>query len=255
MSVREAEVHHVAVLTTYSLPSRRILPASLAPPSPFKADVVVVGDGLGADEALLEVGVDDAGRRRRLGAARDRPGARFLRADREVGDEVEQLIARADQAVEAGFRRGPSRPGTRRALPAARPANSLSILAEMTTAPHLRPSRAPRPSSRTRCRWRPTLRRRCRRRGRASTSAAAAPRKTGISSGVISAMRAGLPSRSRTSAFSITASMRLGVLVAGLGLLLDLRDALLEAFQIGEHQLGLDHLGVGQRDRCGSRRA
>ncbi len=32
-------------------------------------DVIVVGDGLGADEALLEIGVDDAGRLRRLGAA------------------------------------------------------------------------------------------------------------------------------------------------------------------------------------------
>ena len=31
-------------------------------------DEVVIGDGLGADEAALEIGVDDAGRLRRLGA-------------------------------------------------------------------------------------------------------------------------------------------------------------------------------------------
>jgi len=29
--------------------------------------------------------------------------ARLLRADGEIGDEVEQLIAGADQAIEAGF--------------------------------------------------------------------------------------------------------------------------------------------------------
>ena len=33
-------------------------------------DIIVVGDGLGADEAVLEIGVDDARRLRRLGAAR-----------------------------------------------------------------------------------------------------------------------------------------------------------------------------------------
>ena len=39
----------------------------------------------------------------------------------------------------------------------------------------------------------------------------------------------------------------LGLLVAALGLLLERRDALLEAFEIGEHQLGLDRLNVAQR--------
>ena len=71
--------------------------------------------------------------------------------------------------------------------------------------------------------------------------------KAGSSSASISAMRAGLPSRSRTSAFSITRELRLGFLVAALGLLLERGDALLQAFQVGQHQLGLDGLGVGQR--------
>ena len=51
--------------TMYSLPSARILPASLAPCSPLVGDVVFIGDGLCADEAAFEVGVDHA---RGLGA-------------------------------------------------------------------------------------------------------------------------------------------------------------------------------------------
>src|SRR5581483_7182559 len=46
---------------------------------------------------------NDAGGRGRLGAAVDGPGAGFLRADGEIGDEIEQLIAGADQPVEARF--------------------------------------------------------------------------------------------------------------------------------------------------------
>jgi hypothetical protein len=45
--------------------------------------------------------MDHAGRRRRFGAAVDGPGAGFLGADGEIGDEVEQLVAGADQAVKA----------------------------------------------------------------------------------------------------------------------------------------------------------
>ena len=45
-------------LTTYSLPSERILPASLAPCSPLQATKSSIGDRLGADEAALEIGVD-----------------------------------------------------------------------------------------------------------------------------------------------------------------------------------------------------
>ncbi|EEF93788.1 hypothetical protein CATMIT_01579, partial [Catenibacterium mitsuokai DSM 15897] len=41
-------------------------------------DEIVVGDGFGADEALLEVGVDHRGGLRRGRAGLDRPGAHFL---------------------------------------------------------------------------------------------------------------------------------------------------------------------------------
>ncbi|OIQ67241.1 hypothetical protein GALL_511800 [mine drainage metagenome] len=47
--------------------------------------------------------MDHASSRGCLGAAVDSPGAGFLRADGEIGDEVQQLIAGADQTVEAGF--------------------------------------------------------------------------------------------------------------------------------------------------------
>ena len=45
-------------------------------------DVIGIGDGFGADKALFEIGMDHAGGGRRLGAAVDGPGARFLRARR-----------------------------------------------------------------------------------------------------------------------------------------------------------------------------
>jgi len=66
-------------------------------------DIIVVGDGLGADESPLEVGMDFAGGLRRLGAFLDRPGARFLGADREESDEVEEVVAGTDDAGETGF--------------------------------------------------------------------------------------------------------------------------------------------------------
>ena len=90
-------------LTTYSLPSSAHLAGFLGAGFAVQRDVVVVGDGLGADEALLEIGVDDAGGLRRLGARVDGPGARFLRPGGEIGAEAEQLVAGADQPVEAGL--------------------------------------------------------------------------------------------------------------------------------------------------------
>ena len=79
------------------------MPASLAPASPPQRDEIVIGDGLGADEAALEVGVDLAGGLGRLGAAVDGPGARFLGAGGEEGDQAEQLVAGADHPREAGL--------------------------------------------------------------------------------------------------------------------------------------------------------
>src|SRR5205085_6859271 len=66
-------------------------------------DEIGIGDRLGADKALLEIAVDDAGGLRRLGAARDRPGARLLWAGREEGDQIEERVAGTDHLVEPGF--------------------------------------------------------------------------------------------------------------------------------------------------------
>ena len=56
----------------------------------------------------------------------------------------------------------------------------------------------------------------------------------------------GFASRKGSKAFSITRELRLGVFIARLGLLLDRADALLQTFQVGQHQLGLDRIGIGE---------
>ena len=57
--------------------------------------------------------------------------------------------------------------------------------------------------------------------------------------------RAGLPSRSSSSAWPSTRRGDLGFLVALRALLEQSGDALLEAFEVGQQQFGLDHFGVG----------
>src|SRR5581483_386574 len=68
-----------------------------------EGDVIVISDGLGADEALLEIGVDDARGLRGAGALGYRPGARLLGAGGEIGDEAKELVAFPDEAVEPRF--------------------------------------------------------------------------------------------------------------------------------------------------------
>ena len=60
-------------------------------------------------------------------------------------------------------------------------------------------------------------------------------------------MRAGLAFAQRGECLLHHRELRLGLLVAGLGFLLDGGDTLFQALHVGEHQLRLDHLGVGQR--------
>src|SRR5947207_3118071 len=67
----------------------------------IEADIVVIGDGFGPDEALLEICVNDPGRLRRPGPLGDGPGAGFLGTDGEIGHEMEQLITGTYYAVEA----------------------------------------------------------------------------------------------------------------------------------------------------------
>ena len=62
---------------------------------------VVVGNDLGADKAAFEVGVDDAGSLWGSVAFVDGPGADFLDAGGEVGLQAQEVVAGADEAVEA----------------------------------------------------------------------------------------------------------------------------------------------------------
>src|SRR5258708_24073996 len=68
-----------------------------------ESDIIVIGNRLGADEALLEVGVDDAGRARRTRAFLHRPGARLFGARGEKRDETKKIIAGANKPVQPGF--------------------------------------------------------------------------------------------------------------------------------------------------------
>src|SRR5262245_40896698 len=81
----EPEMHHVAVGDDVFLAFEAELAGIAGTGFAVQRNIVLVGDGLGADKALLEVGVDHTSRARRLGAAMDGPGARFLRAHREIG--------------------------------------------------------------------------------------------------------------------------------------------------------------------------
>ena len=87
----EAEQHHVAVLDDIILSFRAQLAGVSRGSLAAERDVIVVSDRLGADEAALEIGMDGAGGLGRLGAFLHRPGARFLRAGGEEGDQVEQV--------------------------------------------------------------------------------------------------------------------------------------------------------------------
>ena len=77
LSVGEAEVQHVAVLNGVVLAFEPELARFARARLALVRDVVVIGDRLGADEALLEIGVDDAGGLRRL-ARPSRPSRRAI---------------------------------------------------------------------------------------------------------------------------------------------------------------------------------
>src|ERR1044072_2232882 len=74
----EAEMEDVAVLHGVLLAFQSQLAGIAGAGFAVQRHVVVVGDGLGADETPFEVGVDHTGGFRRLGLAAPRPGARLL---------------------------------------------------------------------------------------------------------------------------------------------------------------------------------
>src|SRR3990172_8971135 len=81
----EPEMHDVAIAYHVILAFQPQLAGVLRTMLAFAGDVVVVGDGLGADEAVLEVGVNAPARLRRRRAHLYRPGPDFLRAGGKKG--------------------------------------------------------------------------------------------------------------------------------------------------------------------------
>src|ERR1700730_16915561 len=97
------EMHDVAVGDGIFLALQPQLAGITGPSLTTQCDVIGVGDGFGPDKTLFEIGMNHAGGGGRLGAAVGGPGAGFLGPDGEIGNEVEQLVAGADQAVETGL--------------------------------------------------------------------------------------------------------------------------------------------------------
>src|SRR5690606_23981975 len=97
----EAEMQAGPLLDPVVLALQPQPPRLPRPGFPAMADEVVEGDGLGADEALFEVGVDDAGGLRGGGAGLDRPRADFLDPGGEIGLQPEQAVGSPDHPVQA----------------------------------------------------------------------------------------------------------------------------------------------------------
>ncbi|MBG9885235.1 hypothetical protein ABE10_01255, partial [Bacillus toyonensis] len=102
-SVREPKFHHVAVLHDVVLALQAGLAFGAGLGDGAGLDEVVERDDLRLDEALLEVGVDDACGLRRLPALADGPGPRLLGAGGEVGLQSQGVEADARELVEAGL--------------------------------------------------------------------------------------------------------------------------------------------------------
>src|SRR5258708_9703177 len=90
-SIIKPEMHAVAVGADIFLAFQPQLAGVGGARLAAERNVIRVRNGFGAGKALFEIGMNDAGGGGRLGATVDGPGPRLLRADREIGDEVEQL--------------------------------------------------------------------------------------------------------------------------------------------------------------------
>src|SRR5690606_15595013 len=97
----EPEKYDVAVLHDVLAPLAADQPALAGGLERAGLEEVRPAQGLGADEAALEVGVDLASGFGRAGALADGPGPDLLLPRREEADEAEQAVARLDEPVEA----------------------------------------------------------------------------------------------------------------------------------------------------------
>src|SRR5579872_6578116 len=97
----KTEMKHVAVGDDIILAFETKFPGFAGARFAAAGDIIRIGDCLGANEAFLEIGVDDAGGLRRFSAFFDSPGARLFRSHREERHEVEKFVASPDHAIEA----------------------------------------------------------------------------------------------------------------------------------------------------------
>src|SRR5262245_50435653 len=95
----EAKMHHVPVLHYVVFPLQAHLARLTAARLATVADVVVVGDDFGADEAAFDVRMDLPGGFDRRRAARNRPRPRLHRPGGEETDEVEHGVGLLNEAV------------------------------------------------------------------------------------------------------------------------------------------------------------
>jgi len=151
------EQHHIAVLDDIFLAFIAGLAGFLGRDFAAKRDEIVIGDGLGADEAALEIGMDDAGRLRGLVALVDGPGTAFLGTDSEIGLQAQKIVSFADQAIKA-----------RLVQAEAFEIFGLFGIGELSPRHrHRWPWHSRRPWRSWHCRLRPSLHRHCRHRARA----------------------------------------------------------------------------------------
>src|SRR5580658_4831842 len=86
----ESKVHHIALFDDVFLAFQAQLSGLLRACLALEFDEVIVGNYFGANEAALEIGVDDARRLRRRGARMHRPRTHFFGAGSEISLQAQQ---------------------------------------------------------------------------------------------------------------------------------------------------------------------
>src|ERR1700709_663764 len=99
----EQEIHYVAVVYDIFLSFGPHLPCFLRALLTLECNEVVEGDGLRANKHALEIRVNSAGGLRRGVADMNRPRPHFLHARREIRLQAEQLVTRANHAIQPRF--------------------------------------------------------------------------------------------------------------------------------------------------------
>src|SRR5258707_11536955 len=102
-SGRKPEMHDVTIGDHVFLAFEAQPPGLAGARLAAERHIVVICDGLGADEAALEISMDDARRLGRLGAAGDGPGFRLLGSCREIREQAQKTVSGADQTIEPGL--------------------------------------------------------------------------------------------------------------------------------------------------------